>query len=399
MIDVRGIDRVLQVHTRYRQAGGEDEVVAAEMRILRQAGVDVRQVIFDNADVRDSESLIGDLRIAASAVWSRSAERRVRAAIRAHRPEVVHVHNTFTAASPSVYAAAAAYRVPVVQTLHNYRPVCPAATAFRDGHPCTDCVGRLVPWPGVLHACVRGSRSQSLVVAASISVQRARRTYSSGIAGYVALTEFQRRLVIDGGLPAGRIRVIPNFLEPDPGVTTYPRAGVLFVGRLSIEKGIETLLNAASLVPGAVSVAGSGPLTAITERSHAAGHISYLGALAHASVLDAIRRTIALVLPSVWFEGFPIVVLEAFATGTPVIATRIGSLAEVVEDGVTGLLAEVNDSTGLANRIRWSLDHPAQMREMGTNARQRYEARFSAATHLQELQAMYAFVSERRPRP
>jgi hypothetical protein len=133
--------------------------VEAERRLLEAAGVGVGQVIFDNADLRESRSLAGDLGLAASAIWSRSAERRVRAAIVADRPDVVHVHNTFPAASPSIYSAANAMGVPVVQTLHNYRFVCPAATAFRDGRPCTDCVGRSIPWPAVVHACVRGSHS------------------------------------------------------------------------------------------------------------------------------------------------------------------------------------------------------------------------------------------------
>ena len=162
MNERRGIQRVLQVHTRYRQAGGEDLVVEAEKRLLEEAGIEVSQVIFDNADLQESNSLAGDLGLALSAIWSRSAARRVTAAIVAGRPQVVHVHNTFPAASPSVYPAAVAQGVPVVQTLHNYRLVCPAATAFRDGRACTDCIGRAVPWPAVAHACVRDRKSTRL---------------------------------------------------------------------------------------------------------------------------------------------------------------------------------------------------------------------------------------------
>ena len=385
--------RVLQVHTRYRQAGGEDEVVAAERRLLEEAGVEVRQVIFDNADLRESESLAGDLRLAASAIWSRSAERRVRAALRAHRSQVMHVHNTFSAASPSVYAAASALRIPVVQTLHNYRPICPAATAFRDGHPCTDCLGRSVPWPAVAHACIRESRAQSLVVAATITVHRARGTYRRGIAAYLALTEFQRQLMIDGGLPEGRIRVVTNFLEPDPQLAGDSRAGLIFVGRLALEKGIPLLLEAASLVPGTVSVAGAGPLVGSAERAHAAGEVTYVGSLAPASVVESLGRAIALVVPSIWFEGFPLVVIEAFATGTPVIASRRGSLAELIEDGVTGLLVEPDNARHLAHRMRWANDHPDEMREMGVNARDAYEARFRGATHLAALLEAYRSVA------
>ncbi len=361
----------------------------AEKALLEEAGVDVRQVIFDNADIQESQSLVGDLSLAASAVWSRAAKRRVARALDSHRSQVLHVHNTFSAASPSVYAAAAERRVPVVQTLHNYRLVCPKATVFRDGHACTDCVGRAIPWPAVVHACIRGSRPQSLVTSATITIHRARGTYSREIATYVALTDFQRSLMVSGGFAADRIRVIGNFLEPDPGPGPEDRVGLLFVGRISEEKGIRTLLAAAASVPGTVSVAGGGPLAGMVERASADRQVDYLGPLTRSSVTDEIRRAVAVLLPSVWFEGFPIVLLEAFASGTPVIASRIGSLAELVEDGVTGLLAEPGDPNELAQRMRWARDHPGEMRQMGLNARQRYETQFRGSAHLAALLDTY----------
>lgn len=389
--------RVLQVHTAYRLAGGEDQVVDAEKQLLDRAGIQVHQVIFDNADLQESRSVAGDLRLAASAIWSRAAERRVRAAIAADRPQVIHVHNTFPAASPSVYAAAAAHGVPVVQTLHNYRFVCPAATVFRNGHACTDCVGRSIPWPAVVHACVRGSRSQSAVASATLAFHRARGTFTKGISAYVALTPFQRQVMIDGGLPAERIRVIPNFLEPDPGVGRGPRSGALYVGRLSGEKGISVLLGAAAEAPGSVRVAGEGPMAARVLAASAAGHIKYLGRLSRTAVKAELRRALALVLPSIWFEGFPFVILEAFGAGTPIIASRIGSLAELIEDGVTGLLVEPNNPDELARRIHWANDHPGEMRRMGGNARDRYDTRYRGTSHLADLLEAYQSVIAERP--
>jgi glycosyltransferase involved in cell wall biosynthesis len=385
------MQRVLQVHTRYREPGGEDQVVEAERTLLRGAGIQVDQEIFHNADLRESQSLISDLRLASSAIWSRSAERRVRAAIIATRPQVVHVHNTFPAASPSVYAAAASQGVAVVQTLHNYRFICPAATAFRDGHPCTDCVGRMIAWPGVVHACVRGSRSQSLVAASTMAVHRLRGTFSTGIGAYIALTSFQRDLMIEGGVPAERIRIVPNFIEPDPGIGGNVRRGILFVGRLSIEKGVPVLLQAAaSLSPSAVSVIGNGPLAETVGRAHEAGHVRYLSSVPRVTVLDSLRQAVALVVPSIWFEGLPLVVIEAFASGTPVIASRVGSLATLGEEGATGLCAEPNNASDLAKRSQWAADHPTEMRAMGINARQRYETRFRGKAHLASLLEAYA---------
>jgi len=392
VIPTAPIGRVLQVHTRYRQAGGEDQVVEAERALLEGAGVSVDQVLFDNAELTESRSLAGDLRIAGGAIWSRAAERRVRAAIRERRPDVVHVHNTFAAASPSVFRAVGDR--PVVQTLHNYRWVCPVATAFRDGHACTDCVGLPVALPAVVHACVRGSRVQSAVATTSIAVHRAAGTLRS-IDQFVALTSFQRQVMVDGGLPADRIRVIPNFHEPDPGVGESPRAGVLYLGRLAVEKGLGPLLRAAAIEPGLVRIAGSGPLVGDVERAATAGVVDYLGSISTAAVLDQLRRSIALVIPSIWFEGFPLVLLQAYATGTPVVASRIGSLAELVEDGVTGLLARPDDAGDLAARLRWAVDHPAEMAAFGAAARERYVQRYRGASHLEALLELYRSVAGR----
>jgi glycosyltransferase involved in cell wall biosynthesis len=383
------VQRVLQVHTRYRQAAGEDEVVAAEKRLLEESGVSVTQVMFDNP--RPGGNPVSTVRLtqSISAVWSRAAARRVRDAIKANGSQVVHVHNTFVSASPSVYGAAAACRVPVVQTLHNYRLVCPAATVYRAGRPCTDCLGRAIPWPAVVHACYRGSRAQSAVVAATLAVGRARGAYSRQIGAYLALTRFQRDLLVQGGLPAEKIQVVPNFLEPDPGVGHGPRSGFLFVGRLSQEKGLPTLVGAAALLPGTVRVAGDGPLAAIVQAAGQKGDVEVLGHLDKAAVFDQLRGATAMVLPSVWFEGLPVSVLEAYATGTPVIASRIGSLAEVVIDGVTGLLATPGDDGDLAARLRWASEHSAEMREMGSNARREYETKYRGGVHLNALLDTY----------
>ena len=221
--------------------------------------------------------------------------------------------------------------------------------------------------------------------------------FAREIARYLALTDFQRRLMVRGGLPPDRIRVVPNFLEPDPGTGRGPRAGLLFVGRLSEEKGIHTLVEAAASVPGSVSAAGAGPLAELVAHADATGTLRFRGPLARSAVADEMRRAVALLLPSVWFEGFPLVLLEAYATGTPVIASRIGSLEEVVEDGVTGLLAEPGDAAGLAQRMRWAVEHSGDMAAMGANARQRYETRYRGSVHLATLLDTYRSTFAGRP--
>jgi glycosyltransferase involved in cell wall biosynthesis len=384
----RPVERVLQVHTRYRQAGGEDEVVAAEKRLIEEAGLSVAQVLFDNPGP-DTSGRASSLAQGLNAMWSRRSAQSVREAIETTGAQVVHVHNTFVSASPSVYQAASACRIPVVQTLHNYRLVCPAATVYRDGRPCTDCLGRSIPWPAVAHSCYRDSRAQSAVVAATLGIGRATRTYSRKIGAYLALTMFQRDLLVQGGLPAAKIQVLPNFLEPDPGVGDGARRGFLFVGRLSEEKGVSALVGAAALLPGLVRVAGEGPLSSVVEAAAEVGDLEALGPLDKDAVFDQLRGAAAMVLPSVWYEGLPVSVLEAYATGTPVIASRIGSLTEVIQEGVTGLLARPGDARDLAECLRWATDHPDIMRQMGFNARREYETRYRGRMHLEALLATY----------
>jgi glycosyltransferase involved in cell wall biosynthesis len=394
----RAVQRVLQVHTRYRQAAGEDEVVAAEKRLLEEAGLSVAQVLFDNPGPGSGGVSLAPFSQGVAAIWSRGAASRVRAAIKANGSQVVHVHNTFVSASPSVYAAANTCRVPVVQTLHNYRLVCPAATVYRGGRPCTDCLGHAVPWPAVVHSCYRGSRAQSAVVAAALAVGRARGTFSHRIAAYLALTKFQRDLLVRGGLPADRVQVVPNFLEPDPGVAGGPRSGFLYVGRLSEDKGVPTLVRSAAIAPQLVRVAGRGPLSPMVDAAARTGDLEALGQLDKNAVFDQLRGAVAMVLPSVWYEGLPVSILEAYATGTPVIASRIGSLAEIVQDGVTGLLASPGDANDLADRLRWADDHRSEMRRMGSNARKAYETRYRGGMHLDALRQTYQrLIDQREP--
>lgn len=380
--------RVLQIHTRYRRRGGEDVVVEAERALLEGAGVEVKQVLFDNNDL-DDRDFLSRLRAATSAVWSRSSAERVRRAVERHRPDVVHVHNTFLAASPSIYGASSEAGAAVVQTLHNYRFACPAGTAFRDGVPCTECVGRFVPWPAVMHGSYRGSRRQSAVAALSVVVPKAFGIVPRGIDAYIALTGFQRDLLVRGGLPPDRVRVVPNFLEPDPGIGGDRRNGVLFVGRLDIEKGIETLLVAAARVPGVVRVVGDGPLRSWVEAAAAAGVIEFLGPQPHERVIDEIGRSIAVVIPSIWYEGMPMTLVEAFATGTPVIVSRIGGLAELVSDGVTGLHCAPGDADQLAASIGIAISDPDRLQRAGAAARDQYLRHWCGETHLTALLDVY----------
>jgi glycosyltransferase involved in cell wall biosynthesis len=388
--------RILLVHADYRQRGGEEAMVEAESELLRSHGHVVEELRFDNAAWASSGGPTGRLRQGLETVWSSRARRRIRRTVDAFRPDLVHVHNTFPSASPSIYSALPK-NVPVVQTLHNYRLVCPAGTLFRAGRPCLDCLGRAVPWPGVKHACYRGSASQSGVVATMLATHRLLRTWSR-IDAFVALNPRMRELMITGGLPGDRIRTVPNFLEPDPGAGTGPRSGFLYLGRLTEEKGLRVLIEAARATPGLVRVAGDGPLASVAAEAAAEGAIEYLGHRQRATLIEDIQSAVAVVVPSVWYEPFGMVVLDAFAAGTPVIASRIGAIPDIATEGETGLLIDAGDAGALANAMQWALDNPKRMLEMGKHARGAYETRFRGPAHLEALLDVYRFAAANRRR-
>ena len=385
-------ETVLLVHNRYQQGGGEDGVFEAEASLLERYGHRVERLVVDNETIATERGLRGQLELAIGTVWSRQAVRKVGQRLVETGARVMHVHNTLPLLSPAVHVAARRLGVPSVQTLHNYRLACPAATFFRDGRPCEDCGTKAVAWPAVLHACYRNSRSASLAVMTMLAVHRGRGTWSRDVAAFIALTAFARERLLAAGLPAGRVVVKPNFLAADPGPPPSPGDGYLYVGRLSEEKGISVLLDSWRDLPSDLHLrmAGTGPL-GDEVRAAASSHpnIVPLGRLDAPQVVMELHAARALVVPSIWYEGFPLVVVEAFAAGRPVIASRHGSLAEIVTDQVTGLLFEPGDSGALATAIRWAAEHPADMERMGTAARDEYLRRYTAEANYTQLVAIY----------
>lgn len=373
--------RVIVAHTAYRQRGGEDMVFESELALLRDRGHAV-EVFMRHNDALDA---IPAWRAAAGTLWSQQAAADLTRRIEGFKPDVIHVHNTFPLMSPAIYWAASRAGVPVVQTLHNFRLLCPQAMLLREGKVCETCVGRL-PLAGVVRRCYRDSLPQSAVLAAMLGVHRALGTYRHKVSRYIALNEFCRRKFIDGGLPAHRIVVKPNFVDM-PALQEGERSGILFVGRLSPEKGVATLVDAAAKLPGvALRVAGSGPET---SRFDGVGGVRLLGAIDPSQVREEMLRARMLVLPSICYENFPRTLVEAFACGLPVVASRLGALAELIDDGVTGLLFEPTNADDLADKIRWTAMHPEKMGEMGRNARREYEAKYSAGTNYRKLVAIY----------
>lgn len=374
--------RVLVVHNAYQQRGGEDSVVEAEVALLKQHGHDVQMLLRHNDDV-DQMSRVS---VAVQTMWSRPTTCQVTEAVQRFRPDVVHVHNAFPLVSPSVFWTARDLGVPTVMTLHNFRLLCPQATLLREGRVCERCVGRF-PWEAVVHGCYRESRVQSAAVAMMLGLHRVLGTYASKVNRYIALNEFCRSKFIEGGLPSDRIVVKPNFVDGVPRPQNGTRKGGLYVGRLSVEKGIQVLLSALQRYPTHdVEIVGSGP---DESQVRAVVGQTYQGAQPLAVILSKMQSASYLVIPSVCYEGFPRTLVEAFASGLPVIASRHGSLAELIDEGHTGLLFEPGDSADLLAKLQWADAHPEAMRAMGQNARMAYEQSYTAERNYELLCSIY----------
>jgi glycosyltransferase involved in cell wall biosynthesis len=373
--------RILVVHNRYQLPGGEDAVVDAEIELLRGHGHAVEAYLRDNHELRDMSAFDAFTQT----LWSRRTGEELAGIVREFGPDVIHAHNTFALVSPSLYWHASRMGVPVVQTLHNFRLLCVQAMFLHDNHVCEDCLGR-VPWRGVARKCYRGSALQSAAVATMLGMHRALGTYRHKVTRYIALNEFCRQKFIEGGLPASRLAIKPNFVDIDRP-PAHARSGSLYVGRLAAEKGIDVLLRAVRELPSVtIDVIGAGPEGHKLESNP---QLNLLGWLKPTEIYDRMRRAAYLVMPSIWYENFPRTLLEAFANGLPVIASRLGALPELIEHGRTGLLFEPGSPDDLARHLAWAEAFPQKMRAMGENARAVYEARFTSQENYGRLMAIY----------
>jgi glycosyltransferase involved in cell wall biosynthesis len=333
------------------------------------------------------------LALAKKMIWASDTYADFGLLLHREKPDLVHIHNTFIVISPSIYAACRRAAVPVVQTLHNFRLLCPMAEFSRRGQVCEECVEHGV-WRGVKYGCYHGSKAHTAAVAAMLSFHRVRGTWDKAVTTYIALTEFARGKFIEGGLPAGRVVVKPNFIDPDPGLGSADRSRALFVGRLAHTKGIKTLIAALGRLRDRVpfAIIGGGPDRPEFEAAATKDGVPlsvFKGQLPRSETISAIQSARFLVFPSEWYENFPMTIGEAFACGTPVICSRLGSMREIVRDGVTGLHFNPGDPDDLAAKMAWAWENPEAVQEMGRNARREYEAKYTAAENYRQLSAIY----------
>jgi len=380
--------KILACHNFYQQPGGEDQVFEDECELLESHGHIVKRFTRHN-DQLDGMTHLAMLQ---NTIWNRSTELELLELIRGERPDVMHCHNTFPLISPSAYYAARREGVAVVQTLHNYRLLCPGATLLRNGSVCEKCVGSRVALPAIQHGCYRNSRSATAAIVGMVGLHHRKKTWTDAVDRYIALTEFSRQKFIAGGLPAERISVKPNFVQPDPGVGRHHGNFAVFVGRLSPEKGIETLLEAwrhlDSSVP--LKILGDGPLSDLVhDAAEYDDRIEWLGQVDAGSVAQTIGQASVLVMPSVCYETFGRTIVEAFASGTPVLASRMGAMQELVDDGRTGVLFEPGNAVDLAEKLRSLWQHQDAQQDMQLAARDEYQNRYTAEPNYERLVEIY----------
>jgi glycosyltransferase involved in cell wall biosynthesis len=376
--------RILLVHNYYQQRGGEDVVVEHELDLLRRMGHDVELFSVDNRSIRGLRQIAAGLLV----VYNPWARARLAKRLAEFRPDIVHVHNFFPRWSPSIFDACREARVPCVMTLHNFRILCPTSVLFHAGKLCERSLTHSAMW-AVPQKVYRSSTLATLSLACMVDFHKWAGTWRRKVDLFIALTDFAKAKFVEGGLPAERIVVKGNAIA-DPGVGTSPEArrGALYVGRLSSEKGIATLLEAWRGIDYPLRIAGEGPLQD-TCKAAEGKNIRCLGRLDRQHVYEEMSRAAFLVLPSTCYEMFPMTLVEAFAHGLPVLASKLGGLGGLVDDGVTGLAFKPGDVVDLRTKARWAAEHPVEMANMGRQARSTYEASYTAERNYAHLMAAY----------
>ncbi|HEY9653846.1 MAG TPA: glycosyltransferase [Coleofasciculaceae cyanobacterium] len=380
--------RVLTVHNYYQQPGGEEQIWATESALLESYGHEVLRYTVDNDGIKGMNPLL----LAKNTVWNSDIYRDLRSLIREQKPQIAHFHNTLPIISPSAYYAVKDQGIPVVQTLHNYRLLCPNALFFRQGQLCEDCLGKPFPLPGVIHGCYRGSRTASAMVAATVSFHSLLGTWSQVVDVFIAYSQFAMDKFIEGGLPADKLAFKTNFLYPAPERGEGQGGYALFVGRLSVEKGLGVLLDAWRQLGGKIplKIIGDGPMaTLVTKAVKEMPEIEWLGRIPLEQVYEVVGNAAFLVFPSEWYETFGRVAIEAFAKGTPVVASKIGAITELVDHERTGLHFRPSAPSDLAEKIDWLLANPQALNRMRKEARVEFEAKYTADDNYKRLMEIY----------
>jgi glycosyltransferase involved in cell wall biosynthesis len=373
---------VLVVHNRYQQLGGEDSVVDDEIKMLRENGHEVHEYRRNNVDINN----MSKFRLFVDTIWSRKTVKEVSELISKVSPDIVHAHNTFPLVSPSLFWVVSSARIPIIQTIHNFRLSCLQAMFLRDNKVCELCKGK-IPWRGVVHKCYRNSFISSFVLACMLMFHRVLGTFTRQISAYIALNGFCKNKLIEIGINPSAIRVKPNFVRVSASVSPEKTGNPLYVGRLSQEKGISVLLDVIKKMPSQqFDIVGDGPLI---HEFDGIANVNVFGELGYEAVITKISNAPYLIMPSIWYENMPRTLVEAFSCGTPVIASNIGALKCLIKDKVTGLLFEPGSHDSLYDAVMWAKNNVAQMTDMGKEAYVEFNEKYTSQKNYLALNRIY----------
>lgn len=388
--------RIILCHNYFRERGGEDQVFEDELDLLTSHGHEVTTFIKHNDDL---EGAVQTLKVALTTPWNRGASRELGDLVRATNADIVHFHNWLPQISPAAFYGARKAGAAVVLTLHNYRWICPKGILFRDGEVCEDCVGKTLPWPAVQHGCYHESKAGSAAVVATLGLHNVMNTTDRAVDAFIALSEFARNKLTATAIPADRVHLKPNFLTSDPGEGTGGGGFAMYLGRLSPEKKIDTLLEAWDQLGGRIplKVFGGGPLQGLVEAAAAKdAAIEYMGFVPNDEVIRQLGEARALIFTAGSYEGQPKTIVESFAKGTPVIASRLGSIEDLVEDGVTGWQVNPGDATDLARVVDEVFAIPGNLESMRGSIREHYLRSYAPDANHTRLIEIYALAVARR---
>ncbi len=389
--------RILIGHNHYKTPGGEDAVVTAEYSLLKDSGEDVFLYKRSNVEL-DSHSIASKFKNVRQLGWSSETYRDLKTMIRRFQPDVVHFHNIFYVITPAAYFACRDEGVPVVQSQHNFRLVCSNGLLYRQNKVCEDCLNKSL-WQGVYHGCYGNSRVLTAFIAGMLMDHWKKGTWQDRVDMYITASQFGRQKLIKAGIDGAKIAVKPNFVYPDPGVSekSQRKGYALYIGRLNAEKGVNVLLEGWRSVPDfPLRIIGDGPLSDSLKdyaRRHNMANVEFRGYVSQEEHDRSMREANFLIVPSVCYENFPRVVAEAFAYGVPVLASRLGSLEEIVEDKGNGMLFEAGSPSDLAQKAHWLIGHGNELEQMAARARATFEQKYSARQNYEQLMTIYRKVT------
>ena len=387
--------KIFLAHNYYQHGGGEDTVFVAEGKLLQEKGHEVIQYTESNDRIRSLKKVD----IAAKTLWSFDSYKKISKILETHKPDIAHFHNTFPLISPSAYYACKHKNVPVIQSLHNFRFLCPAATFCRSGNICEECLKSFFALPGIRHKCYHQSSIQTATIATMLSFHKIMKTLQNQVDAFIVGTDFMRQKFIQGGLPGEKIFIKPNFLSSNTIPSARTDDFALFVGRLVPEKGVLTLLEAWKNLDIPLKIVGDGPLVNLVNsflKDNPTQDVEYLGSLNLQTMRELLSRARFLVFPSEWYEAFPMILIDALMNSVPVVASKVGAAETVIENEVTGLHFVFGNPQDLRAKVQWAWNNPQKMEQMGKNARQEYERKYTSEINYKTTLNIYQHVLKQK---